>query len=240
MSTASYSLIRSSIGRKVFMALTGLFLCTFLVGHLAGNLQLFIPGEEGRVAFNTYAYFMTHNPVVKILSYLTYFSIIFHAIDGLVLTIRNRKARPVKYYKSKSNANSAWSSRNMGILGTIILVFIVVHMQNFWFVMHFGEIGTQAVDGYKEPIKDLHTVVMAFFNAETNTYAPLVTGLYVIAMFALAFHLAHGFQSGFQSLGINHSMYTPVIKAVGMGFAIIVPAAFASIPIYLYISGLIG
>ena len=91
------AILKSSIAKKWWMALTGLFLCLFLVGHLLGNLQLiFITGEEGKVAFNEYAYFMTHNPFIKVMSYITYFSILFHAVDGIALTIQNKKARPVK------------------------------------------------------------------------------------------------------------------------------------------------
>src|SRR5690606_12983677 len=92
------AILKSSIAKKYWMALTVLFLCLFLVGHLLGNLQLiFITGEEGKRAFNEYAYFMTHNPFVKVLSYLTYLSILFHAVDGLMLAVQNKKARPQGY-----------------------------------------------------------------------------------------------------------------------------------------------
>ena len=128
------ALLKSSIAKKYWMALTGLFLCLFLVGHLLGNLQLIIKaGEEGRRAFNEYAYFMTHNPMVKILSYLTYFSILFHSIDGFLLAIKNKKSRQHGYAKNNPNANSSSSSRNMALLGSLILVFIVMHMANFWY-----------------------------------------------------------------------------------------------------------
>ena len=130
--------LKSSLAKKYLMALTGLFLCTFLLGHLAGNLQLFIQGEEGQQAFNEYAEFMTTFPLVKILSYLTYASVLFHIVDGIILSTRNRKSRPVGYVKEKGSANATWSSRNMGILGTIIAVFLVSHMQTFWYKMHFG------------------------------------------------------------------------------------------------------
>jgi len=134
------AILKSSIAKKWWMALTGLFLCLFLVGHLLGNLQLiFITGDEGQRAFNEYAYFMTHNPFIKILSYLTYFSILFHAVDGFILTFQNKKARPVNYEYNKPGANSSTPSRYMAILGTAILVFIVVHMSNFWAKMHFDD-----------------------------------------------------------------------------------------------------
>ena len=137
---AKSALLKSSIGKKYWMALTGLFLCLFLVGHLVGNLQL-IFGTP--LQFNEYALFMTTNPAVKLLSYLTYLSILFHAIDGIVLTIQNKKARPIGYAKNNAGANSAWASRNMAILGTLILVFIATHMTNFWAKMHFSDMPLQ-------------------------------------------------------------------------------------------------
>lgn len=134
---AKSALLKSSLAKKYWMALTGLFLCLFLIGHLAGNLQLLVP--DNALNFNKYALFMTTNPAVKILSYLTYLSIIFHSIDGAVLTFQNAKARPIKYAKNNAGASSPWASRNMGILGTVILVFIVTHMITFWAPMHFDK-----------------------------------------------------------------------------------------------------
>src|SRR5215471_8977039 len=118
---AKSAFLKSSIAKKYWMALTGLFLCLFLVGHLAGNLQLLV--KDNALNFNKYALFMTSNPAVKILSYVTYFSIIFHAIDGIMLTIQNKKARPVGYAKENPSANSSMASRNMAVLGSLILVF---------------------------------------------------------------------------------------------------------------------
>lgn len=134
---AKSALLKSSIGKKYWMALTGLFLCLFLAGHLAGNLQLLLPNSKAQ--FNEYALFMTTNPAVKILSYLTYISILFHIVDGILLTIQNRKARPVGYAKSNPAANSSFASRNMAVLGTLVMVFIATHMINFWAKMHFDE-----------------------------------------------------------------------------------------------------
>ena len=224
-------LLKSSLAKKYLMALTGLFLCTFLVGHLAGNLQLFIQGAEGQQAFNDYAEFMTTFPLVKLLSYLTYACVLFHIVDGIVLTIRNRKSRPVGYVKEKGSANASWASRNMGVLGTIIAVFLVSHMQTFWYKMHFGEMPMH--DG----LKDLHTVVLAFFSPENSLGIVAVLG-YVLAQMALAFHLVHGFQSGFQSLGLRHPKYTPAIEKTGYLFGIGVPLLFAIIPVFLYITQL--
>lgn len=134
---AKSALLKSSLAKKYWMALTGLFLCLFLIGHLAGNLQLLVP--DNALNFNKYALFMTTNPAVKILSYVTYISILFHSIDGAVLVFQNQAARPIKYARNNAAANSPWASRNMGILGTVILIFIVTHMVTFWAPMHFDK-----------------------------------------------------------------------------------------------------
>ncbi len=227
-------ILQSSLAKKYVMALTGLFLCLFLVGHLLGNLQLFQEGEAGRDAFNQYARFMTTFPLVKLLSYLTYLGILFHIVDGIVLTLANRKARPVRYAMEKGSANAGWSSRNMGILGTVILAFLVVHMQNFWYQMHFGSIPyVDLPDGTQ--VKDLHTVVVHFFDPASNPMALGAVGLYVLAQGAIGFHLWHGFESAFQSLGVRHAKYSPMVQALGRTFSVVVPLMFALIPVYLFL-----
>lgn len=283
---AKSALLKSSIAKKYWMALTGLFLCLFLVGHLAGNLQLLVPNNA--LNFNQYALFMTSNPAVKLLSYLTYISILFHAIDGILLTIQNKKARPIGYAKT-DGSSSSFASRNMAVLGTIILVFIVTHMVNFWAKMHFDKnmplmtktievqgqkqvfyVGTQvgqyfpvdqvAKEGEKaeqammpkqfviknrtelfynqvdvktaDLYKDLYKITLDFF--KDAKYGLYFTLGYVFAMLALAFHLWHGFQSAFQSLGVNSSKLTPLINLFGKAFAIIVPLLFAIIPLILH------
>ena len=133
------AILSSSIAKKYWMAFTGLFLSLFLVGHLLGNLQLiFITGEEGKRAFNEYAFFMTHNPLIKVMSYLTYLSVLFHAIDGIFLAIQNKKARPIPYAYNNPGANSKLPARQMAVLGSVILIFIVIHMSNFWWKMKFS------------------------------------------------------------------------------------------------------
>ncbi|MND95700.1 hypothetical protein D3C87_08220 [compost metagenome] len=296
----------SSIAKKYWMALTGLFLITFLIGHLLGNLQLITKtGEEGRRAFNEYAYFMGHNIFIKILAYATYISILAHAFLGLYLAVKNKQARPKNYAYNKPSANSGTASRYMAILGTIILVFICTHMANFWYKqkiaetvpLHYVEVkkvqqgqdpmtGQQMSQEYTEiqalttmgvyiPVgyinpqtnekeiqvksdgtkfkdpqsglvaaegyRDLHTVVMNFFGQSeqgqpTNQYALWAVILYVISMFVLMFHLWHGFASAFQSLGLNHKKYNGLISFVGKAFAIVVPLAFAIIPVMIYLN----
>lgn len=222
---ASSALLGSSLAKKYWMALTGLFLCVFLIAHLAGNLQLLDGSPEGQLKFNAYAKFMTSFPVVKIVSYLLYASILFHAFDGILLTIQNRKARPIRYSYEKPNTNSKWYSRQMALLGTLVMVFIVIHMKSFWYEMHWGQLGLDT-DGNK----DLYTLVAASFSQSWYV------AIYVISMAVLAFHLLHGFQSAFQSLGLNHPRYTPIIKNVGVFFAVVVPIFFALIPVWMFIN----
>lgn len=215
-------LLTSSIGKKLIMSLTGLFLCLFLIVHLAGNLQLLL--DDGGAAFNAYTYKMTHSIPIKIISYGTYFFILLHAVQGIALAIQNRSAKGSQY-AVKTNANqSSWASSRMGLLGILIFAFLLIHMGDFWWKMKFGgNLGTDEA-GYM----DLYSRVEAAF----NVYWIVI--VYVIGQLILSFHLWHGFQSAFQTLGINHPKYTPAIKFLGKVFAILIPAGFAFIPIYHY------
>lgn len=254
MSTSKY-VLSSSLGKKLIMSLTGLFLCTFLIIHLIGNLQLFY-ADDGK-AFNEYAHLMTSFTPIKVVSYLLYVSIIAHAVYALVITLQNRKARPISYGMYRGSANSPWTSRNMGVLGTILLVFIVTHMSNFWWKYHNDQVpyieyrtdlntgtttSTDMVAGefngfvkYVENgvevvrAKDLYKQVgFAFQNL------PLVL-LYLVGMAALSFHLIHGFRSAFQTLGFDHKRYIPIVRALGIWiFGVLVPIGFASMPLYFY------
>ena len=218
--------LNSTLGRKLIMALTGLFLILFLTGHVSGNMLLF-KGDGGQ-AFNMYAKFMTTNPAVKLLSYLTYISVLGHIIYSIALSQHNTSARPVPYSTSNGSSNSAWSSRNMGVLGTIILIFLVVHLQGFWAQMHWGEVPMITYEG--EEYKNLFLIVSEAFKQEW------LVALYVLSMIFLGFHLSHGFASAFQTLGINHKKYSPAIKAIGTAYSILVPALFAYMPLYIYFS----
>jgi succinate dehydrogenase / fumarate reductase cytochrome b subunit len=217
-------LFSSSLGKKLVMALTGLFLISFLVIHLIGNLQLL--KNDGGEAFNVYAAFMTSNVIIKTISYTLYASILIHIIWAIMLTRLNAQARGGSYAVVKNS--SAWTSRNMGILGTIVLIFLVIHLKDFWAQMHWG--GVPIVSYDDREVKDLYTLVALWF--DKGWYV----GLYVICMLGLAFHLWHGFASAFQTLGLNHVKYNPLIKFVGRTFAIIVPALFALIPVWMYLS----
>ncbi|BDD04220.1 succinate dehydrogenase cytochrome b subunit [Aureibacter tunicatorum] len=215
-----------TLGRKIWMALTGLFLITFLVIHLLGNLQLFV--NDGGQAFNLYSAALAANPLIKTVAYVLYFSIIAHALISLILTNQNKAARPVAYATVDAKANSKWSSRNMGILGTVILIFIVLHMAQFWYRAKISnDLPVTTIDGVE--YKDLYTIVVAAFKQLW------IVAVYVISMIFLGYHLNHGFQSAFQTLGLNHPKYTPIIKALGTIFSIVVPFGFAIMPIYVYL-----
>lgn len=256
--TNANSYFLSSLSKKYFMAATGLFLVIFLIGHISGNLQLFLPGYEGKLQFNEYAVFMTTFIGVKILSYVTYFCIVFHIVDGILLTIQNRKARPQHYAYSRPDKNTSLPARNMMILGSLLLIFIGIHLYAFWAQYHWNDqmpYMTELGTGYpllKETampvengtvkqanifvngklvgpvMKDLHQIVMEAYQVWW------VVLFYVLSMVVLGFHLWHGIASGFQSLGLNHPRYMPLIKKGGFAFSVIVPALFAAIPLYIF------
>ncbi len=250
----------SSLGKKLIMALTGLFLCTFLIVHLGGNLLLF--SNDDGFGFNVYANFLTHFPPIEVVAYLLYLSILVHALYALILTIKNRKSRPIGYAEvNKSPAT--WSSKNMGLLGSILFLFLVIHMSDFWFnykysdKMGFKEYRTDLATGKTQAVpynptsptfeksvttennfeivrvKDLHARV-------ANSFSNLLYVIfYVIAMGAVSFHLLHGFQSAFRTLGWVHRKYTPVVEFIGTWLlAVIIPIGFALMPIVYYIQSL--
>lgn len=220
--------LSSTLGRKLLMALTGLFLILFLVVHLIGNLQLLLP-DNGE-SFNLYADSMAHNPLIRVVSIGNFAFILLHVIYSIILSKHNKNSRPVDYAVSKASTSSTWSSRNMGILGTVILIFLLVHLKGFYYEIKFGEMPMVDYEGVT--YKNVFAIVAA---AYSNV---LYVVFYVIAMGFLGFHLSHGFSSAFQTLGLNHVKYSPLIQKIGFGFAIVVPALFALIPIMMYIQSL--
>ncbi|TPE42840.1 succinate dehydrogenase cytochrome b subunit [Pontibacter mangrovi] len=217
----------STVGRKIVMAVTGLFLCSFLVVHLIGNLQLF--RNDGGEAFNLYSDFMAHNGVIRFMEIILVLGFVFHIYDALVLTRLNKAARPIGYVNSHPEENSSWSSRNMGLLGTVILVFLIIHLWNFFVPARFeANGGLERVMIEDVEYHNLYSaVVLAFQN-------PIYVAIYVISMIALAYHLIHGFQSAFQTLGLDHKKYTPFIQKFGVAFSILVCLGFAIIPLYFF------
>jgi len=215
----------STIGRKIVMSITGLFLCSFLVVHLIGNLQLF--NDDGGHAFNVYSHFMGHNPVIRVMEFVLLAGFVFHIWDAVALTRRNKAARKVGYAYSRPQDNSNWSSRNMGLLGTVILVFLIIHLYNFFLPTKTGGLDKVMIDGVM--VDNLYIRVAESFKIWWYV------ALYVLSMAALAFHLVHGFQSAFQSLGINHKKYTPAIKTIGYAFSVLVCLGFAAMPLYFFL-----
>lgn len=222
----------SSIGRKLIMSLTGLFLILFLIVHLAGNLQLLF--DDGGESFNTYAYSMTHNPAIIAISWGNYFFIALHAIQGILIALANRKAKGSKYAVSSPVPNTTWASKNMALLGTLILAFIFIHMGDFWFKMKFtDQLALVSVEGFDFQVKNLYKQVSTSF----GTWWLVV--IYLIGLLVLSFHLWHGFQSAFQTLGLNHKKYSPIIQRIGKAYAIIIPLGFAIIPV-IYLGNELG
>ncbi len=217
MST-SVGLFSSSLGRKLLMAITGLFLCSFLIVHLVGNLALFYSPDD----FNLYTRFMSTNGMIRIAEIILFLGIIIHAVDAVMLTKANKKARPVAYAMDKKK--STWVSRNMGITGSLVLAFILIHLNTFLVTYKFGEVGQVMIDG--EQVKDMYDVVVKAFGMKFYSVG------YIIALAILGMHLNHGFQSAFQSLGLNHKRYTPGIKKAGKAFAILITIGFIAFPVY--------
>lgn len=204
------------------MALTGLFLIVFLLEHLYTNLLLY--KSDGGLAFIEASHSMVHNILIRIIEVVLFAAIIIHVIQALAVTIQNRKARPVKYAVSRTDNTSSWFSRNMGLTGSIILFFIVVHLNTF-FVSY-------RITGLAENENIAWKVKEAFASGWYSL-------LYVVAVLFLGFHLNHGFQSAFQSMGFNNKKYASLLKNSGTALAIILTLGFISFPILFYF-GIVG
>ena len=197
------------------MGASGLFLVIFLIMHLSGNLLLL--ADDGGEAFNAYARFMSTNWVIRVLEIGLFLGFVIHIVMAALLTRQNRKARPVKYAVNKAQENSPWYSRNMGLTGSLILVFLVIHLKNFF---------------VESRIYGQHNMYQL---VKTAFQDPLYVAIYLFSFIILGLHLSHGFQSAFQSWGLNHKTYTPLIKKAGYLFAVVIPSGFAVIPIFFYI-----
>ncbi len=222
--------LKSSIGQKLIMSLTGLFLILFLVVHLIGNFQLL--ADDGGEAFNLYTKFMTSNPLIKIISYGLYFFILLHTVMGIMLKGNSRASRgPVGYAVKKTRAvgTSGFLSSRMAWFGMIILVFLILHMYQFWLQMKMGATPMVTYPGHEGEYKDLYSMVIETFKDSTFVV------IYVLSMIVIGLHLWHGFQSAFQSMGLNHRKYTPLIKGIGKAYSILIPAGFAIIPVLVYL-----
>lgn len=225
-------LFKSSITKKFWMALTGIFLISFLVVHCAINATIFF-GDGGKT-FNLWAHFMGTNIIVRTMEIGLFAGLILHIVDGLMLYFQNRAARPVKYAYEKPSASSKWYSRSMALLGTLLLLFLILHMYHFWLKTRVTGLTIEHPEMLigTRMYEDLFGEMMFVFS---HLWVVVV---YVLGCISLFWHLLHGFKSAFQSLGFNYSKYKNAIAFAGDAFSVIIPAVFAAMPIAMYIWGL--
>jgi succinate dehydrogenase / fumarate reductase, cytochrome b subunit len=215
--------MKTSIARKILMALSGLFLLLFLLQHFVINFLSVISAD----AFNSASHFMGYNPIVQfIFQPILLFGVLFHLIMGIVLDIQNRKARSVKYAVNGAAANSSWMSRNMIITGLTVMAFLGLHFYDFW----FPEIGYKYVEFGPE------NATRYFGELQHKFVSPIRVAIYCTAFIFLALHLLHGFQSAFQSVGFRHNRYTPTIKKLGNIYAIAIPLGFIVIALFHHVT----
>lgn len=212
--------------RKSMVAATGLFLCLFLVVHLSANCILLLPEEIAKGMYNSYSTFLRENPLIKIVAYALYLSIILHVIYALIVTLRNRKAKPDKYAVNHTNKNSSWASQNMGLIGVFILLFIVVHLANFWARIKLGMGDGVGIDNFGN--KDVYQVTSSLFH---NIYYVI---FYSLLMIPLGFHLNHGLKSAFKTLGFYHKSWLKILSKVAVIYALIISISFGVIPFIVY------
>lgn len=205
------------------MSITGLFLVLFLVEHLIGNLLLLL-GDNG-LTFNAYSETMANNPIIRIVEIVLFLSVIIHPIQAWILTRKNKQARKIHYAVHKEGETSTWASRNMGILGLIILIFLVLHLANFFVSARFGDLGLDANGN-----KDIYSKVYESF---TTVWYSL---FYIFCFLGLGFHLIHGILSGFKTLGLSHKKYLPIVRGLGVFLTLIFTIGFISIPAYFLIN----
>ncbi|HSD62791.1 MAG TPA: succinate dehydrogenase cytochrome b subunit [Ignavibacteriaceae bacterium] len=213
------SFIDSSLGKKLIMAVTGLFLYIYLIIHLVANLFILAPTGG---PFNAYAEFMASNfnIPVRIIEVVLFIAFIYHILNGIRLWFLNRSARDIGYEVTNPSANSSFYSRFMIQSGIVVGIFLVLHLLDFFIPSRFGN-----------PANTMYDAAVAKFQ---NTGWSI---MYIVAMILLAFHLVHAFQSGFQTLGLRHNKYTPFIKGFGVVVSILICAGFALIPLYFILGG---
>ncbi len=210
--------LSSSIARKVAMALSGLFLITFLTLHFSINLTSVFSEN----VFNECSHFMGYNPLIQfVMQPVLVVGVIFHFVMGMVLELQNRKARPVAYAKYNGAANASWASRNMIISGLVVLAFIGLHFYDFW----IQEITYKYVQSNTPDPARYYSELIEKFES------PIRTGLYCLAFLLLSLHLWHGFSSAFQSVGFNNK-YSKSVQKLGYAFAIVVPFGFIFIALF--------
>jgi len=210
----------SSLGKKFIMALTGTLLMLFLIVHFIGNMMLYF----GPAAFQKYVETLeVVKPLVRVIEIILALIFIFHIYNGVRLWWQNKKADPAKYAVNASRENSDVFSRSMAITGSVIFLFLAFHLSTFWATFNFGT--------HTETEYPFYTIVSDWFRV------PYYSIIYIVSMGFLGFHLNHAFQSAFQTFGLNHKKYTPLIKKIGTVYAVIMALGFASIPFYFLMGG---
>lgn len=216
----------SSITKKVIMSLAGLFLLMFLLVHLGINLFLLPITPDHRETFLLAAEFMSTFPPMKIMEVVLFGGFIIHAIYGIIVQLQNWASRGSQKYKSGSKTNTTVASQTMIYSGIIVLLFLALHLYQFYFVK-LGLVDGPMHDGHP----DFYTIAVHMFSHDM-----IFTSIYILVFVVLIFHLLHAFQSAFQTLGWNHPTYTPIVKAIGVVYAIVVPLGFIAIPLYYMIN----
>jgi len=222
------NILTASIGRKLIMSVTGLFLVSFIAVHLTINLLLIF--DDSGELFNLGANFMTTNPVVRIIEPLLGLGFLVHILWSLVITYQNWKARPVRYSKTNSSESSTWASRNMFILGGLVLVFLVIHIINFFWIVKLEPHTMQSVTIGGVEMKDTYTLVADLFKGSI-----VYCMFYILGGLLLGLHLSHGFWSAFQSLGFNNKYWLKRWQIIGYMYAAVVAFGFSVIPLYFII-----
>lgn len=212
--------------RKSVIAATGLFLCIFLIVHLSANALLLLPEATARGLYNSYSATLRESPLISVIAYLLYLSIILHVIYSAIVTYRNRKCRIGKYAVNRKSEYSTWTSQNMGLLGVLILIFIVVHLANFWARVKLGIGDDVGLDSNGNT--DVYEVTYLLFH---NIYYVL---FYSILMIPLGLHLHHGLKSAFKTLGFYHKKGLKVLATIALIYAIIISVGFGIIPLIVY------
>jgi succinate dehydrogenase / fumarate reductase cytochrome b subunit len=223
----------SSVGKKLVMAITGLSLILFLIVHVTVNACMwaivFVPGDHGEV-FNKAAHFLGQTLVPRILEIGLFLFIIIHIIQGYVLEVKNRSKRNIGYNVKMGAKGSTWYRKSMGLLGTLIFLFLIVHIADFWIPSRFG--GLEEVQYADTPGKTFHELYGKMIEVFQNKWIVL---LYIIGCISLAWHLIHGFQSAFRTLGVSNKRYLALLNATGYLFSIVVCLLFAMMPVSVYL-----
>jgi succinate dehydrogenase / fumarate reductase cytochrome b subunit len=226
---SSKNMFTSSVGKKLVMAFTGIFLILFLIVHAGLNACIWA-NDEG-LMFNKAAHFMGSFVVPRVLEIGLFIGIFLHIIQGYMLTLENRSKRSVGYAVNYAKG-SKWYSRSMALLGTLLLMFLVMHIYHFWTPSRLGGMaGIKALTVFDKNGVEYHNLYAEMKLVFENVYVVI---LYVLACGSLAYHLAHGFQSAFKTIGIHNKKYHAIISSIGYGFAILIPLVFAMMPISFY------